>query len=104
MTKEEDPQQPFVGKKKTIRLGGSLAIVLPKSFIDTNNISEGDEVGLIADKDLLITTDDTIIDKVNKQLHEQAHKTIREFLENGESGEEKKKKEQEQHEEASKVG
>ena len=79
--KAEVTTQPFVGKKKIMRLGGSLVIVLPKSFIESNKLDEDSEIGMVANKDLLITTDEAIVEKLNKELHEHTHKMIRECFE-----------------------
>ena len=76
----EEETQPFVGRKKVVRVGGSLYVLLPKSFLESNELKEGSEVGLVANKDLLITTDDEVVKELVDEMHAHAHKKIREFL------------------------
>ena len=80
---EDDITQPYVGKRKILRVGGSLCIVLPKNFIKDNNLEEGSEIGMVANRDLLLTKDDDVINKLNEDLHAHAHKKIRECINKG---------------------
>lgn len=65
---------PFMGTRKLIKYGNSVCMVIPKEFIETNDLHEGDEVIVLANTDMLVSKKNA--DKV-KMLHEKVEELIK---------------------------
>jgi len=75
--KENDiPAMPWAGKKKVLKIGGTYYIGLPREFVISQNIKEGDELGMIANSEILITPVDEKVEETRKKLDKLVKKII----------------------------
>jgi len=71
MSKNKRP--PFIGTRKIVEIGGSLYINIPKQFIEGNRVKAGDEVLVMANRDMLVS-------KMNVSKLTKAHKKVEELI------------------------
>lgn len=65
---------PYLGKRKLIKLGDALAITIPKECVETSGLKKGQEVFVLANRDILISLDN------NEKRILDAHKKIEELI------------------------
>lgn len=63
------------GNKKVIELGGSLAVLLPREWIEQHNLKKGDEVAFVANSDLRFLSPKNT-EKVYSKLSEFAQEPV----------------------------
>lgn len=62
---------PVITKRSLFTEGGSLAITIPKEWLDAHGLKEGDELALIGNSDLSIKR---MTEEVAKELHKKLEK------------------------------
>ena len=67
-----DIKTPFVGVRKIVKVGDSVYVNVPDSFLESNRLKPGDKVGVYANKDMLVSAS---VDRAKK-----AHKKIEELI------------------------
>jgi len=70
MKRLDDVVTPFVGKTKLLKVGNSVYVRVPQQFLDGNRVDAGDEVGIYANKDLLVSTDEERVRKCHEKIEE----------------------------------
>jgi len=70
MNKQKKIVTPFIGKTKLLKVGNSVYVRVPQQFLECNDVDAGDEVGIYANSDLLISTDERKVEKAHRKIEE----------------------------------